>query len=50
MKITTIGFGLGKTVFQTCGIDQHGKICLRKQIAPNLFMIEFGERIQKYAH
>lgn len=32
MKITTVGFDLAKNVFQVHGIDEHGKIALRKQL------------------
>ncbi len=32
MKISTCGIDLAKAVFQIHGADQHGKVCLRKQI------------------
>lgn len=32
MKINTCGIDLAKTVFQIHGVDQHGKVCLRKQL------------------
>ena len=32
MKITTVGIDLAKNVFQVHGIDQHGKVALRKQL------------------
>ena len=32
MKIRTCGIDLAKAVFQVHGVDQHGKVCLRKQI------------------
>ena len=35
MKITTIGIDLAKEVFQLHGIDDHGKIVLRKQLRRN---------------
>lgn len=35
MKITTIGIDLAKEVFQIHGVDNHGKIVLRKQLRRN---------------
>jgi transposase len=32
MKITTIGIDLAKMVFQVHGVDEHGKVALRKQL------------------
>lgn len=32
MQITTIGIDLAKDVFQSHGVDAHGKIVLRKQL------------------
>jgi transposase len=32
MKITTIGIGLAKNVFQVHGVDAHGKATLKKQL------------------
>lgn len=32
MKITTIGIDLAKSVFQVHGVDEHGKVRLRKQL------------------
>ncbi len=32
MKITTAGIDLAKTVFQVHGVDEHGKISLKKQL------------------
>ena len=32
MKITTIGIDLAKEVFQIHGVDEHGKVALRKQL------------------
>ncbi len=32
MKITTIGFDLAKNEFQVHGVNEHGKIVLRKQL------------------
>jgi len=32
MKITTIGIDLAKAVFQIHGVDERGKVVLRKQL------------------
>ena len=32
MNITTVGIDLAKNVFQVHGIDQHGKVVLKKQL------------------
>ncbi len=40
MKITTIGIDLAKQVFQIHGVDEHGKVILRKQLRRNA-MIKF---------
>jgi transposase len=32
MKITTIGLDLAKTLFQVHGVDEHGKVAVRKQL------------------
>ena len=32
MKITTIGIDLAKEVFQIHGVNEHGKIVVRKQV------------------
>ena len=32
MKITTVGLDLAKNVFQVHGVDQHGKVVLKKQL------------------
>lgn len=32
MKITTVGIDLAKNVFQVHGVDEHGKVVLRKQL------------------
>jgi hypothetical protein len=32
MKITTIGMDLAKTVFQIHGVDEHGKVAVRKKL------------------
>jgi transposase len=33
MKVTAIGIDLAKNVFQVHGVDEHGKVVLRKQSA-----------------
>jgi transposase len=33
MKITRVGLDIAKQVFQVHGVDEHGKACLRKQLA-----------------
>ncbi len=35
MKITTIGIDLAKEIFQVHGVDDHGKVVLRKQLRRN---------------
>ena len=32
MKVTTIGIDLAKVAFQVHGVDNHGKVVLRKQL------------------
>ena len=32
MNITTVGVDLAKSVFQVHGVDQHGKLVLKKQL------------------
>jgi transposase len=32
MKVTAIGIDLAKNVFQVHGVDEHGKVVLRKQL------------------
>lgn len=32
MKLTTVGIDLAKNVFQIHGIDEHGKVLLKKQL------------------
>jgi transposase len=32
MKITTIGIDLAKSLLQVHGVDEHGKVALRKQL------------------
>ncbi len=35
MKIATIGIDLAKEIFQVHGVDDHGKVVLRKQLRLN---------------
>jgi hypothetical protein len=32
MKITTVGIDLAKNVFQVHGVNEHGKVVLKKQL------------------
>jgi transposase len=32
MKLTTVGIDLAKNVFQVHGIDEHGKVLVKKQL------------------
>ena len=32
MKITTMGIDLAKTIFQVHGVNEHGKVAVRKQL------------------
>jgi transposase len=34
MQITTVGLDLAKNVFQVHGVNEHGKVVLRKQLRP----------------
>ena len=45
MKITTVGIDLAKNVFQVHGVNEHGKIALKKQIKRDqgLFQESFGK-------
>ncbi len=38
MKVTTIGIDIAKTVFQLHGIDEHGKVVLKKRLKRNEFL------------
>jgi hypothetical protein len=38
MKVTTIGIDLAKTVFQVHGVDERGKVVLRKQLRLKMVM------------
>lgn len=43
MKVTMIGIDLAKNVFQVHGVDEHGKVVLRKQIRRNQMMVFFAQ-------
>lgn len=45
MKITTLGIDLAKDVFQLHGVDEHGKVTLRKQLKRKE-MIEFFTKLE----
>lgn len=32
MRVTTVGIDLAKNIFQIHGVDEHGKIVVRKQL------------------
>ena len=42
MKITTIGIDVAKSVFQAHGIDEHGKVVLRRQLRRTQLLVCFG--------
>jgi len=42
MKITTVGIDLAKSVFQVHGVDEHGKVVLRKQLKRAQFALFFS--------
>lgn len=42
MKVTTIGIDLAKNVFQIHGVNEHGKVVLRKQLKRNQMMAFFA--------
>ena len=44
MEITTIGVDLAKNVFQVHGVDQRGKVALRKQLRRDQ-MVEFFAKL-----
>ena len=44
MKITTIGIDLAKNVFQVHGVDEHGKVVLRKQLKRSEVVAYFAQR------
>jgi transposase len=44
MEITTIGVDLAKNVFQVHGVDQRGKVVLRKQLRREQ-MVEFFAKL-----
>jgi transposase len=43
MKITTIGIDLAKNVFQLHGVDERGKVVLRKQLRRDQMAIFFAK-------
>ncbi|MBB3220995.1 transposase, partial [Massilia umbonata] len=45
MKITTIGIDLAKDAFQVHGIDEHGKICVKRSLKRKE-MMEFFTRTE----
>jgi hypothetical protein len=45
MKVTAIGIDLAKNVFQVHGVDEHGKVVLRKQLRRSQVMAFFAPRI-----
>ena len=42
MNITTVGIDLAKSVFQVHGVDQHGKVVLKKQLKRSQVLPFFG--------
>ena len=44
MKITTVGIDLAKNVFQVHGVDERGKVVLRRQLRREQ-MVEFFVRV-----
>jgi transposase len=44
MEITTVGVDLAKNVFQVHGVDQRGKVVLRKQLRREQ-MVEFFAKL-----
>jgi len=44
MKITTVGIDLAKNVFQVHGVDERGKVVLRRQLRREQ-MVEFFVRL-----
>jgi transposase len=45
MKVTAIGIDLEKNVFQVHGVDEHGKVVLRKQLRRSQVIAFFAQRI-----
>jgi transposase len=45
MKVTAIGIDLAKNVFQVHGVDEHGKVVLRKQLRRSPVIAFFAQRI-----
>ena len=44
MKVTAIGIDLAKNVFQVHGVDEHGRVVLRKQLRRSQVMTFFAQR------
>src|SRR5260221_7029102 len=44
MNVTAIGIDLAKNVFQVHGVDEHGKVVVRKQLRRNQMMAFFAQR------
>ena len=42
MKITTVGIDLANSVFQVHGVDQRGKVVLKKQLKRSQLLTFFG--------
>jgi len=42
MKITTSGIDVAKSVFQVHGIDEHGKVVLRRQLRRSQLVLFFS--------
>jgi transposase len=43
MKITTSGIDMAKSVFQVHGVDEHGKVALRRQIRRAQLLLFFSK-------
>jgi transposase len=44
MKVTAMGIDLAKNVFQVHGVDEQGKVVLRKQLRRSQMMVFFAQR------
>ena len=44
LKVTTIGIDLAKNLLQVRGVDEHGKVALRKQLRRSQVMDFFAQR------
>ena len=42
MKITTVGIDVAKSVFQVHGVDEHGKVALRRQLRRSQLLLFFS--------